>query len=157
MGVIIEDSEIAFNNTRKLPTDGDAGGTKFSAGTDGMIVRGNEVHDNYGAGLWWDGFNTNAQVYDNVIYNNRNWGIFWELSYGGAKIHDNTLTGNGVGDGTANWFNNVQLLVSCSDGSVGRHRDLREHDRRRPRTRSGCSTTAAIPPARGTSTSTTTS
>jgi parallel beta-helix repeat protein len=118
-GVIIEDSEIAFNNTRRLPTDGDAGGTKFSAGTNGMIVRRNEIHDNYGAGLWWDGFNTNARVYDNVVYDNRNWGIFWELSYGGAKIHHNTLTGNGVGDGTQNWFTNVQLLVSASDGSVG--------------------------------------
>jgi parallel beta-helix repeat protein len=120
VGVIVEDSEIAFNNTRRLSTSDDAGGTKFSGGTDGMIVRGNEVHDNYGSGLWWDGFNRNAQVYGNVIRDNRNWGIFWELSYGGAKIHDNTLTGNGIGDGTANWYNNVQLLVSCSDGGVGR-------------------------------------
>jgi hypothetical protein len=118
-GVIIESSEIAFNNTRKLPVDDDAGGTKFSAGTDGMIVRGNVVHHNYGSGLWWDGFNKNAQVYNNVIHDNRNWGIFWELSYGGTKIHHNTLTGNGVGDGTVNFFSNVQLLVSCSDGSVG--------------------------------------
>jgi acetyltransferase-like isoleucine patch superfamily enzyme len=84
-----------------------------------MIVRGNEVHDNYGSGLWWDAYNRNAQVYGNVIRDNRNWGIFWELSYGGAKIYDNTLIGNGIGDGTANWYNNVQLLVSCSDGSVG--------------------------------------
>jgi parallel beta-helix repeat protein len=120
VGVIVEDSEIAFNNTRQLSTSDAAGGTKFSGGTDGMIVRGNEVHDNYGSGLWWDGFNRNAQVYGNVIRDNRNWGIFWELSYGGAKIHDNTLTGNGIGDGMANWYNNVQLLVSCSDGSVGR-------------------------------------
>jgi Right handed beta helix region len=120
VGVIVEDSEIAFNNTRQLSVIDDAGGTKFSGGTVGMIVRGNEVHDNYGSGLWWDGFNRNAQVYGNVIRDNRNWGIFWELSYGGTKIHDNTLTGNGIGDGTANWYNNVQLLVSCSDGSVGR-------------------------------------
>ncbi|MGZ5385447.1 MAG: right-handed parallel beta-helix repeat-containing protein, partial [Acidimicrobiia bacterium] len=119
VGVLIEDSEISFNNTRRLATDSDAGGTKFSAGTDGMIVRRNEVHDNYGAGLWWDGYNTNARVYENVIYDNRNWGIMWELSYGGARIHNNTLTNNGLGDGTSNWFNNVQLLVSCSDGSVG--------------------------------------
>ena len=84
-----------------------------------MIVRRNEVHDNYGSGLWWDGSNRNAQIYDNVVYNNRNWGIFWELSYGGTKIHHNTLTGNGVGDGTANWGANVQLLISTSDGSVG--------------------------------------
>ncbi len=119
VGVIIEDSEIAFNNTRQLATDADAGGTKFSGGSDGMIVRGNKVHDNYGAGLWWDGFNKNAQVYGNTVYNNRNWGIFYELSYGGTKIHDNTLTNNALGDGSPSWSNNVQLLVSCSDGSVG--------------------------------------
>ena len=125
-GVIIEDSEIAFNNTRQLSIIDDAGGTKF-VGSDGMIVRGNEVHDNYGAGLWWDGFNRNAQVYGNVISNNRNWGIFWELSYGGTKIHDNTLTDNGLGDGTANWGANVQLLVSTSDGSVGEGIEIYEN------------------------------
>ncbi len=117
-GVVIEDSEIAFNNTRQLPTLDDAGGTKF-VGADGMIVRRNEVHDNYGAGLWWDGFSKHAKVYENVIYDNLNWGILWELSHGGTEIHDNTLTGNGVGDGTENWGANVQLLVSTSDGSVG--------------------------------------
>ena len=101
-GVIIEKSEIAYNNTRQLSVLDDAGGTKF-VGSDGMIVRGNEVHDNYGAGLWWDGFSRHARVYNNVVYDNRNWGIFWELSYGGTKIHDNTLTGNGVGDGSQNW------------------------------------------------------
>jgi parallel beta-helix repeat protein len=116
--VLIENSNIAFNNTRMLPTNDAAGGTKFSAGTNGMIVRGNTVHDNYGAGLWWDGFNTNARIYDNKIYDNLNWGIFWELSYGGAKIHHNTLTGNGEG-GQTQWHDNVQLLVSCSDGSTG--------------------------------------
>jgi parallel beta-helix repeat protein len=119
VGVIIQGSEIAFNNTRRLPTDYDAGGTKFSGGTVGMIVRGNRVHDNYGSGLWWDGYNRNARVYGNVIYDNRNWGIMYELSLGGTKIHDNTLTGNGIGDSTADWSNNVQLLVSCSDGSAG--------------------------------------
>jgi hypothetical protein len=113
--VLIEKSRIAFNNTRMLPTNDAAGGTKFSGGTNGMIVRGNTVHDNYGAGLWWDGFHTNARIYDNVIYDNLNWGIMWELSYGGAKIHHNTLTGNGNG-GENEWFNNVQLLISCSDG-----------------------------------------
>jgi parallel beta helix pectate lyase-like protein len=117
-GAIIEDSEIAFNNTRKLATNGDAGGTKFSGGTKGLIVRRNKVHDNYGAGLWWDSFNRDAQVYDNVIYNNSNWGILWENSYGGAKFHGNTLTNNALG-GTNKFFNNVQLLISCSDASTG--------------------------------------
>jgi hypothetical protein len=118
--VLIERSEIAFNNTRMLPTNDDAGGTKFSGGTDGMTVRDNVVHDNYGAGLWWDGYHTNAHVYGNLIYANRNWGILWELSYGGARIHHNTLRDNGLGDGSSlSFFANVQLLISCSDGSKG--------------------------------------
>jgi len=128
VGVIVEDSEIAFNNTRMLPTDYDAGGTKFSDGT-GMIVRRNRVHDNYGSGLWWDGYNGNARVYGNVIYDNRNWGIMYELSLGGTRIHDNTLTGNGF-DGSADWSNNVQLLVASSDGSVGGNRGIEIYQNR---------------------------
>jgi parallel beta-helix repeat protein len=117
--IVIQRSEIAFNNTRRLPTLDDAGGTKFSGGPKGMIVRRNEVHDNFGSGLWWDTVSQDARVYNNVIYDNRNWGIFWEASYGGTKIHDNTLINNGVGDGTLDWGANVQLLVSNSDGSIG--------------------------------------
>ena len=130
-GVIIEKSEIAYNNTRQLSILDDAGGTKF-VGSDGMIVRGNEVHDNYGAGLWWDGFSRHARVYDNVVYDNRNWGIFWELSYGGTRIHDNTLTGNGVGDGSQNWVGKrAAARLHLGWERRLRHRDLREHDRRR--------------------------
>jgi Right handed beta helix region len=118
-GVVIEDSEIAFNNTRQLPTTGDAGGTKFSGGTRGMIVRHNDVHDNYGSGLWWDGYNRNANVYGNKIYNNRNCGILYEISFGGTKIHHNTLTDNATGADTVDWMLNVQLSVASSDGSRG--------------------------------------
>jgi parallel beta-helix repeat protein len=118
-GVIIEDTEIAFNNTRRLPTNDDAGGTKFSGGTSGMIVRRNEVHDNYGAGLWWDGHSKKAQVYGNVIRDNRNAGILYEISFGGTKIHHNILSNNGVGDGSVDWTLNTQLVVASSDGSRG--------------------------------------
>ena len=107
-GVVIEDSEIAFNNTRKLSVFDDAGGTKF-VGSNGMIVRHNEVHDNYGMGLWWDGSNKNARVYGNRIYDNRNAGILYEISFGGTKIHHNKLIDNGTGDGTGDWTVNVQL------------------------------------------------
>jgi parallel beta-helix repeat protein len=117
VGIVLEDSEVAFNNTRQLDTGGDAGGTKFTR-TDGMIVRGNHVHDNYGAGLWFDVFNRNADVYDNDIHDNLNWGILYEISFGGTKIHGNTLRNNG-GDGRYDWFNAVQLLVAGSDGAVG--------------------------------------
>jgi parallel beta-helix repeat protein len=118
-GVIIEDSEIAFNNTRQLSVIGDAGGTKFSGGTRGMIVRHNEVHDNYGSGLWWDTNSRNAKVYGNRIYDNRNCGILYEASFGGTKIHHNTLINNGIGDGTVDWTINAQLSIASSDGSRG--------------------------------------
>jgi parallel beta-helix repeat protein len=118
-GVVIEDSEIAFNNTRQLPTNGDAGGTKFSGGTRGMIVRHNDVHDNYGSGLWWDGSSRNAKVYGNRIYDNRNCGILYEISLGGTKIHHNKLIDNAMGAGTVDWMLNVQLSIASSDGSRG--------------------------------------
>ena len=119
VGVVIEDSEIAFNNTRQLPINGDAGGTKFSGGTRGMIVRHNDVHDNYGSGLWWDGYNKSAKVYGNKIHDNRNSGILYEISFGGTRIHHNTLIDNGIGDGSVNWTINVQLSIASSDGSRG--------------------------------------
>ena len=118
-GVIIEDSEIAFNNTRQLSVLDDAGGTKFSGGTRGMIVRHNEVHDNYGSGLWWDTNSRNAKVYGNRIYGNRNCGILYETSLGGTKIHHNTLINNAMGAGTVDWMLNVQLSIASSDGSRG--------------------------------------
>jgi parallel beta-helix repeat protein len=118
-GVVIEDSEIAFNNTRQLSVFGDAGGTKFSGGTRGMIVRNNDVHDNYGSGLWWDTNSKNAKVYGNRIYDNRNCGILYEMSLGGTKIHHNRLIDNGIGDGTVDWTVNVQLSIASSDGSRG--------------------------------------
>jgi hypothetical protein len=118
-GVVIQDSEIAFNNTRHLDPGFDAGGAKFTAGTDRMIVRRNEIHNNYGSGLWFDGSHQNAQIYGNYIHDNRNCGIFYEISYGGTKIHHNTLVGNGIGDGSVSWTMNVQLNIVSSDGNLG--------------------------------------
>jgi parallel beta-helix repeat protein len=118
-GVIIEDSEIAFNNTRQLSVLDDAGGTKFSGGTRGTIVRHNDVHDNYGSGLWWDTNSRNAKVYGNRIYDNRNCGILYETSLGGTKIHHNRLIDNAMGAGVVDWMLNVQLSIASSDGSRG--------------------------------------
>jgi hypothetical protein len=113
-GILVEGTEIAFNNTRHEPTDNDAGGTKF-VGSTNMTVRNSYVHDNYGSGLWFDISNRGAQVYGNTITNNLNWGIFWEISYS-AEIHDNVLTGNAAAS-NGSWYDGVQLLVSCSDGT----------------------------------------
>jgi hypothetical protein len=116
VGAILENSEISFNNTNQNPPGDDAGGTKFTH-QNGMIVRNNNVHDNYGSGLWWDIYNSNIQVYGNNVHDNFWWGIFYEISTGTTSIHDNILTNNALGATT--WYNGVQLLVSCSDGSIG--------------------------------------
>jgi hypothetical protein len=84
-----------------------------------MIVRHNDVHDDYGSGLWWDSNNRNAKVYGNRIYDNRNCGILYETSFGGTKIHHNRLIDNAMGAVTVDWMLNVQLSIASSDGSRG--------------------------------------
>jgi hypothetical protein len=116
-GVVVENSEIAYNNTRQLDPGYDAGGTKFSAGTSGTVVRRNRIHHNFGSGVWFDTGHRNARIYRNRIFENYRWGIFWEASYGGVEVHHNSLSGNGVGDGSSNPFNG-QIVVADSDGGA---------------------------------------
>lgn len=116
-GVVVENSEIAYNNTRRLDPGYDAGGTKFSAGTIGTVVRRNKIHHNFGSGLWFDSLNKSARIYRNRIFENYRWGIIWEASYGGVEIHHNSLSGNGVGDGSSNPYNG-QIVVADSDGGT---------------------------------------
>ena len=93
--VLIEDNEIAFNNTAGFDSNWEAGGTKF-VGTVDLTVRHNYVHDNLGPGLWTDGNNINTIYEDNLVVDNRGPGIFHEISYD-AVIRDNTVEGNGWG------------------------------------------------------------
>jgi hypothetical protein len=49
--------------------------------SDGVIFRGNHVHDNVGPGLWCD-INCRDVVYeDNLVERNHDSGIFHEISY----------------------------------------------------------------------------
>ena len=57
-------------------------------------MRNNFVHDNYGMGLWTDGFNINMLYAGNVVQDNDGMGIDHELGYA-AVIRDNVVTGNG--------------------------------------------------------------
>lgn len=124
-GRIYEYCRVSGNNTRHLNVGGDAGGSKFLY-TDGLILRYMWVHDNYGFGLWPDFDNLNAVIEENVCENNRSGGIFYEASFGGTVINNNLLLNNGIGAPTdpqnpepPDWFRAVQLLVSCSDGTLG--------------------------------------
>jgi endo-1,4-beta-xylanase len=95
-GALVEENEIAFNNTAGYCTIHGgcwaAGGTKFVL-TNRLVVRRNYVHHNYCGGLWTDIDNINTTYEENRIEYNYAQGIHVEISYAGV-IRNNTITGN---------------------------------------------------------------
>ena len=79
----------------------EAGGTKF-AGTDGLLIRANNVHHNTGPGLWTDINNIRTTIEHNVVHANTSHGIFHEISYR-AVIRDNQVTDNGRAEPLSGW------------------------------------------------------
>ena len=91
-GIVLQNSELSYNNTAGYDWYWEAGGSKW-AHTDGLIVRNNYVHDNYGSGLWTDGFNINTVYEGNVVEDNYGAGIEHELGYA-AVIRNNQIRRN---------------------------------------------------------------
>ena len=56
----------------------------------------NNVHNNYGFGLWTDAYNANTVFQNNQVSNNQAGGIFHEISYN-AIIRNNVISGNAIG------------------------------------------------------------
>lgn len=92
--VLIEDNEIAHNNTAGFNAGWEAGGSKFVF-TRGLIVRDNWVHHNKGPGLWTDIDNVDTLYEGNLVEANERAGIFHEVSFA-AVIRDNLVRGNGT-------------------------------------------------------------
>jgi len=93
--ILVQGNKIASNGFWSgIDILWEGGGTKF-AETDGLIVRGNFSHDNYGYGLWTDIDNTGTLYEDNRVERNSHGGIVHEISYD-AVIRNNTFVGNGV-------------------------------------------------------------
>ena len=109
------------SNTGQFATDNDAGGSKFLCRS--LHVHHCWVDGNYGSGIWMDYSFDQPLIEENVVENNRNWGIFYEVGTGGsgfkaeATIRYNAVLNNCT-SGTFDWFNNVQILSSCSDGAL---------------------------------------
>jgi len=94
---LVENNEIAFGNYQNANnTNFEAGGTKF-AQTDGLIVRGNYVHDNVGVGIHMDENNINTTIESNRVDANGSEGVAIEISYA-TIIRNNTVTNNGWKD-----------------------------------------------------------
>lgn len=81
--VIVEDSEICYNNTRKYQVFWEAGGFKMVAGKS-AIVRRNFFHHNYGWGLWFDYTAGLHLVEDNLFEDETHGGITFEPSAKGS-------------------------------------------------------------------------
>jgi hypothetical protein len=85
--VLIQNNEIAFNNTLGFNFGWEAGGTKFSNMTN-LTVQGNYVHDNKGPGLALDYQCYNWTIQGNRTSGNYVAGILDEISYDGVARYN---------------------------------------------------------------------
>lgn len=107
----ILNNEMAYNNYQEGVSSGwEAGGSKFSS-TNGLLVKDNYVHHNFGPGLWTDIDNVNTIHEHNLVTDNKKEGIFHEISYK-ATIKNNTVLRNGFAG--AGWCYGAGILVSAS-------------------------------------------
>lgn len=98
---LVENNEIAYNNTVFGDSFWGAGGSKWVYGN-GLIVRGNFSHHNLGPGLWTDINNINVLYENNRIEDNLRAGIVHEISYD-AVIRNNQIARNGNGHFYPGW------------------------------------------------------
>jgi len=108
--IMIENNRIWENNTHGFDFKWEAGGVKVVV-SDGVVFRGNHVHDNIGPGLWCDIECRNVVYEGNLVERNHDAGIFHEISYK-AIIRDNVLRYNGFGH--RKWFWGPEILVAAS-------------------------------------------
>ena len=129
-GLIVNDNVISFNNRVNYDCGWECGGAKFAGAygneTEGLMVTGNDVHDNNGPGFWTDINSYNLVFEHNHIVNNRQTnpktgyvtgsGIFLEIS-DRALVEDNVLENNGpvANAGTpALFYQGGQILLSAT-------------------------------------------
>ena len=119
----IEDNRIWSNNIYGFDPAWEAGGVKI-AESDGVLFRGNHVHDNHGAGLWCDIDCRNVVYEGNLVEHNQHIGIFHEISFN-AVIRNNVVRHNGSGN--RSWFWGADHHPRCVSG---RGSDRQQGDRR---------------------------
>ena len=108
--LLIETSEIAYNNLAGFKWEWEAGGVKVT-NTLNAVFRGNNVHHNTGPGLWADIDAIDTVFEENRVLHNTGPGIFHEISRG-AVIRDNTVEGNGFDH--SRWLWGAGILVAGS-------------------------------------------
>lgn len=111
-GGLVEDSEIAGNNTSGVEPGWSAGGAKWAGSYNDLTVRGTTARDNDGIGLWVDESCVRSTFTNNTVTNNPTAGIAVEISYG-AVVKGNTVRGNGFARGT-DWLWGAGIEVAGS-------------------------------------------
>jgi hypothetical protein len=123
----IQDSEIDHNGVPAVT--GDDGGTKFHQ-TGNVYLYRNNVHDNLGPGIWFDGHTGgDAVAVGNTVLNNREVGIDYEITRGGdVRAENNVVRANSaasigascyVGEVLAQNSEDVKILNNTIDASIG--------------------------------------
>jgi hypothetical protein len=106
---------VPYRNTDcgTVVPDGDEGGFKLWQ-TDGVTVRNNYIHNNWGPGGWADTDNANTTFVGNTLTYNDGPAIIEEISYN-FGITDNYLAGNGWIGGLGNSrFPTPAIYISAS-------------------------------------------
>ncbi len=109
-GLVIEECEIAYNNTAGFRWEWEAGGVKVT-NSDNVTFTNNVVHHNIGPGLWSDIDVIDTLYQGNKVFDNVGPGIFHEIS-GAAVIRDNVVERNGRPK--SSWLWGAGILVAGS-------------------------------------------
>ena len=103
-----------YRNSRcgQVTPDGDQGGFKLWE-TNGVTIKNNYIHHNWGPGGWADTNNANTTWTGNTIIDNEDSAIIEEISYNFA-ITGNYIAGNNITDGLSNQFPSSAIYISES-------------------------------------------
>lgn len=113
--ILVDSAEIAGNNWAEYDSAWHGGGVKFFR-TRGVVMVANDVHHNFGPGLWvdWDVHNTVIEA--NKIYHNAGVGVEVEAAFYG-RVSNNEIKCNatlGRHSQGYSWFWGAQVLVKNS-------------------------------------------
>ena len=108
-GNLFQGNETSYNNTQHFQTGWESGGAKFAA-VNGLTLKDNYSHHNYGRGLWIDRGSHNVIIDNNLITYNNDEGILYEISDTGT-ITNNRLAHNGQ---VTAWLHGSNIVMSSS-------------------------------------------
>jgi len=115
--ILMQNSQISFNNYAGYNFYWEAGGAKFS-GVNYLKIQYSNFHDNFGPGLNDDSASQNIDYDENATSHNWEAGILHETGYS-AVIHDNYVASDGFNtDGTNVWWGSGIYINTSSDTEV---------------------------------------